>query len=147
MSARLSTIGYEGAALEAVIEALRQAGVQRLVDTRERAQSRRRGFSKTALSGALAEAGIAYTHLRALGTPPAIRKDYRLTHDFDALRRGYLAHLAVQGAALEELGRLAQRESLALLCYEADPATCHRSLIAQRLQELGWVGEVRDLRP
>ena len=141
----LYTIGYEGAALDALIGTLQTAGVTLLVDTRERAQSRRPGFSKTALSMALAQGSIGYLHLRALGTPPAVRKDYKMTHDFASLKRGYLTHLATQGAALEELGRLAARETVALLCYEANPADCHRSLIAARLRELGLVNEVRDL--
>ncbi|WP_189091168.1 DUF488 domain-containing protein [Deinococcus ruber] len=141
----LYTIGYEGVALDALIGTLKQAGVRLLVDTRERAQSRRPGFSKTALSSALAQGGVGYLHLRALGTPPAVRKDYKMTHDFASLKRGYLAHLATQGETLEELGRLAARETVALLCYEADPADCHRSLIAARLRELGMVNEVRDL--
>jgi uncharacterized protein (DUF488 family) len=141
----LWTIGYEGASLEHLIDALAGAGVTLLVDTRERAQSRRPGFSKTALGKALAESSIEYRHLRALGTPPAIRKEYKLTHDFASMRRGYLAHLATQGEALEELARLAAQERVALLCYEADPAECHRSLIAACLQELGLAGKVIDL--
>ena len=141
----LWTVGYEGASLEGLIAALQAAGVTLLVDTRERAQSRRRGFSKTALGEALRAGGIQYRHLRALGTPPAIRKDYKLTHDFASLRRGYLAHLATQGEALDELGQLAAGEKVALLCYEADPGECHRSLIAGRLKELGMIGEVHDL--
>ncbi|GAA5533599.1 DUF488 domain-containing protein [Deinococcus aluminii] len=141
----LLTIGYEGADLDAFLETLEQHGVTLLVDTRERAQSRRRGYSKTALGAALKERGIGYLHLRALGTPPSLRKDYRLSHDFALLERGYHAHLATQGDALEELGALAARERACLLCYEANPAECHRSLIAQRLQRLGLVGEVGHL--
>jgi len=143
----LFTIGYEGASLEGLIAALNRAGVTLLVDTRERAQSRRKGFSKTALGQALAEGGVGYRHLRALGTPPAIRKDYKLTHDFASMRRGFLAHLATQGEALEELGRLVAAQPVALLCYEANPAECHRSLIAGRLRELGLIGAVEDLHP
>lgn len=143
----LWTVGYEGASLEGLIAALQAAGVTLLVDTRERAQSRRRGFSKTALGEALGAGGVGYRHLRALGTPPAIRKDYKLTHDFASLRRGYLAHLATQGEALDELAQLAAGDRLALLCYEADPSECHRSLIAGRLKELGLIGEVHDLHP
>lgn len=139
------TIGYEGAELGAFLDTLDAHGITLLVDTRERAQSRRRGYSKTALAAALQARGIRYAHLRALGTPPSLRKDYRMTHDFAVLRRGFLAHLATQGDTLEELGTLAAADRTALLCYEADPGACHRSLIARRLQDLGLAGEVRDL--
>ena len=95
---------------------------------------------------ALKERGIGYRHLRALGTPPSLRKAYRLDHDFGLLTRGYHAHLATQGEALEDLGALAAQERVCLLCYEADPGACHRSLIAGRLQALGMVGDAVNLR-
>lgn len=142
----VSTIGYENAGLDAFIATLRAHGVQTLVDVRERAQSRRRGYSKTALAGALSEAGIAYRHLRALGTPPSLRKPYKLDHDFAALRRGYLAHLATQHEALDELADLARQSHICLLCYEAEPGACHRSLITDRLQELGQLDGVQHLK-
>ena len=141
----LWTVGYEGADPDAFLATLEAAGVTLLADTRERAQSRRRGYSKTALAQALADRGIGYRHLRALGTPPPVRKAYKLDHDFRALEAAYTLHLATQGEALEELGNLAARERVVLLCYEADPAECHRSLIARRLRALGLVGEVVDL--
>lgn len=141
----LLTIGYENADLHAFLATLGDHGVTLLVDTRERAQSRRRGYSKTALSTALRDQHIDYRHLRDLGTPPSIRKAYKLDKDFAALKAGYTLHLATQQAALEELGALTARERVCLLCYEADPQECHRSLIAARLRELGLVGAVEDL--
>lgn len=143
----LHTIGYEDTPLDAFLSTLTASGITLVVDTRERAQSRRRGYSKTALGSALAEQGIAYRHLRALGTPPAVRKAYKLDKDFAALKAAYTLHLATQGDALDELGLLAARERVALLCYERHADECHRSLIARRLQELGLVGEVVNLLP
>ncbi|MFC4638744.1 DUF488 family protein [Deinococcus hohokamensis] len=141
----LWTIGYEDADLYAFLDTLKAAGVDLVVDTRERAQSRRKGYSKTALALALKSVDIEYRHLRALGTPPALRKAYRLDRDFAALKAGYTLHLATQGPALEELGALAARHRTALLCYEANAGECHRSLLARRLQALGLGGEVHDL--
>ncbi|MFD1731562.1 DUF488 family protein [Deinococcus malanensis] len=142
----LLTIGYEDADLYDFLHTLQAAGVQAVVDTRERAQSRRKGYSKTALALALAQQGIDYHHLRALGTPPDIRKAYKLDRDFAAMKAGYTQHLATQGEALTELAALAVKTRVALLCYEANPQECHRSLIARRLQEMGLIGEVQDLR-
>ena len=112
-----------------------------------RAQSRRQGYSKTALGEALKEQGIGYKHLRSLGTPPAIRKAYKLDHDFNALKAGYTLHLATQGDALHELADLAIRQRVALLCYEHEPGECHRSLITGRLGQMGLIGDVVDLKP
>ena len=67
---RLFTIGYQNARQADVIERLEQAGVQLLIDVRALAGSRKPGFSKSNLAASLAEHGIGYRHLRALGTPP-----------------------------------------------------------------------------
>ena len=66
---RIFTIGYEGATVGEFVDALQKAGVERVIDIRALPLSRRPGFSKTPLRGALAEAGIEYVHLKALGTP------------------------------------------------------------------------------
>lgn len=141
----LSTIGYEGADQEALLDAVVAAGVTVLVDVRERPLSRKAGLSKTALSRALAARGVAYRHVRDLGTPPALRKPYKLTGDWEELERGFRAHLAWRTPDLEDLADLAAREHVCLLCFEADPARCHRSLVAARLQELGLVADVTHL--
>lgn len=71
---KLFTIGYEGEPQAAVIDRLKAAGVEVLVDVRAVAASRRAGFSKTVLGNSLGEAGIDYVHLRPLGTPKAGRE-------------------------------------------------------------------------
>lgn len=133
-SMKLFTIGYEGATQPDVIGRLRSAGVETLVDVRAVAASRRAGFSKTILGASLNEAGIDYVHLRALGTPKAGR---------DAARKGHVAemrdifeqHLAEPEAqlALGRLKDLAGEKRVALLCFEADHAGCHRAVLAERL--------------
>lgn len=147
MSPTIFTVGYEDAHLHDFLDALLGAGVRLVVDTRERAQSRRQGYSKTALTAALREQGIEYRHLRSLGTPPAIRKAYKLDHDFAALKAGYTLHLATQGDALHELADLAAQHPTALLCYEHESGECHRSLITERLGQMGLIGDVVDLKP
>ena len=79
----LATIGYEGASLAAVIARLWAASVSLVLDVRAIAASRRPGFSKTTLSASLAEAGIDYRHLRALGTPKSGRQAARAYMFFD----------------------------------------------------------------
>lgn len=141
------TVGYEDARLHDFLDTLLGAGVRLVVDTRERAQSRRQGYSKTALTAALGEQGIEYRHLRGLGTPPAIRKAYKLDHDFAALKAGYTLHLSTQGDALHEVADLAAQYPTALLCYEHESGECHRSLITGRLGQMGLIGDVVDLKP
>ena len=112
------------------VAALRNAGVERVIDVRAVAASRRPGFSKTALAGALQEAGIAYEHLRALGTPKEGR-DAAKRGDQATLERVYAGQLELpeaQAAAAILLDR-ADAQPTALLCYEREPADCHRTLL------------------
>jgi uncharacterized protein (DUF488 family) len=128
----IATIGYEDATPPRLVAALKQAGVATLVDVRALANSRRPGFAKRALSAALAEAGIGYRHLPALGTPAAGRQAVREGRP-EVMRRIFAAHLAgtEPQAALADLASQARREPVCLLCLEADPATCHRTLVAE----------------
>jgi uncharacterized protein (DUF488 family) len=131
---RLATIGYESETQAQVIERLKRAGVEVLIDVRAVAASRRAGFSKTLLAASLAEAGIDYVHLRQLGTPKPGR---------DAARKGRIAemhaiyegHLAEPAAQLElaKATEIARERKAALLCYEADAGGCHRAIVAERI--------------
>ncbi len=127
---RIFTIGYEGATVAEFLGALTAAGVERLIDVRALPLSRRPGFSKTALKAALQEVGIGYVHLRALGTPADGRAAARAGRH-DDLRRIYASQLELpedvaQGAMMLDL---ATEKRSALLCFERDPAHCHRSLL------------------
>ncbi|MBA4094925.1 MAG: hypothetical protein C0489_12690 [Candidatus Accumulibacter sp.] len=132
--ARLFTIGYQGATIAAFIETLAQAGVKTLVDVRAVPASRKPGFSKKTLAAALAERGIAYRHLQRLGTPAEGRNAAR-AGDHARMRDIYLEHLDAADAQAEMAMLVDQaRESpSALLCFERQPADCHRSLLFDAL--------------
>ncbi|HUG04378.1 MAG TPA: DUF488 domain-containing protein [Steroidobacteraceae bacterium] len=126
------TIGYEGTSLTDFIATLKAHRVRQVLDVRELAISRRRGFSKTALSLALAGAGISYAHGPALGTPRWLRHRLRDDGDFDGFRKDFRKQLAAKRPLLDSLaGSLSGR--VALLCYERNPSECHRSLVAAAL--------------
>jgi uncharacterized protein (DUF488 family) len=133
---QLFTIGYEGKTLDEFLDELTAAGVELLIDVRAVAASRRPGFSKTALSGALAEKGIAYLHLRPLGTPAAGREAARKGR-IGEMRLIYADQLETPEAelAMEQLLDAAAGRKSVLLCYEADAAGCHRSMLAERMIE------------
>lgn len=137
------TIGYEGATMAGFLAALQGAGVEQVIDVRALPLSRRPGFSKSSLAASLAEAGIGYVHLKALGTPKRGR-DAAKKGDVATLRAVYDDQLALpeaQAAAAIMLARAAERPS-ALLCYERDPCHCHRTLL---LRAVGDGEEVIDL--
>lgn len=127
---KLFTIGYEATTMGEFLDALKSAEVERVIDVRAVANSRRPGFSKTPLRNALAEVGIDYVHLRALGTPPDGRTAARAGRHED-LKRIYAAQLDLPEAivAAAQMRELAREKPSALLCYERDPAGCHRTLL------------------
>ena len=129
---RLFTIGYEGATQAEFIATLKDAGVERVIDVRAVPLSRRPGFSKNVLANGLREAGIDYVLLKALGTPPEGREAAR-KGKLDVLKRVYAGQLETAEAALDtaKLLDLAREKPSALLCFERDPAGCHRTLLWQ----------------
>jgi len=131
----LSTIGYEGASLDNFIRTLVAAKVQVLIDIRERAQSRRKGFSKSALDAALSNAGITYLHLRVLGDPKEGREAARAGQmaRFRKIYSGVLRSSEAK-AALKVIADASQRSSACLLCYERDFEHCHRKLVSDKIE-------------
>ena len=134
MAGELFTIGYEGVAQQHVLDALKSAGVEMLVDVRAIAASRRPGFAKSALKAGVASVGIDYLHLRALGTPADGRLAAR-TGRYDDMRRIFEAHLATPEPTheLEALRGLIGQKRCCLLCFERQPHHCHRLVVAEHL--------------
>ena len=134
---RLFTIGYEQATSRAVLDELSRAGIDVLVDVRAVSASRRPGFSKRQLAAGLDDRGIGYLHLQKLGTPKEGRLAARSGKAAEMLRI-YERHLGT-AAAREELDALTalarSNKHLCLLCYERDPAHCHRQRIARELHD------------
>ena len=126
------TIGYEGATQDAVIDRLKEAGVSLLVDVRAVPLSRRPGFSKNVLARGLAEAGIGYVGMKALGTPPAGREAAR-KGKIEVLREIYSGQLDLPEAIVQcaQMRALAEEQPIALLCFERSPDCCHRSLLLE----------------
>ncbi|MEO9189657.1 MAG: DUF488 domain-containing protein [Acetobacteraceae bacterium] len=130
----LLTIGYEGTTIDAVLDTLVEAKVMLLIDVRAVAASRKPGFSKRQLAAGLDTRGIGYVHLQPLGTPKAGRIAVRAGHP-ERMETIFRAHM--QGdepqAALAEATMLAREHRSCLLCFEHDPAHCHRRIVAEMI--------------
>ena len=147
-AAKLFTIGYEKAKPAAVLAELKRAKVKLLVDTRAVAASRKPGFSKRQLAASLDEAGIGYLHLQKLGTPDDGRQAAR-AGKLDTLWRIYAKHLKTPEAieAMAELVSIVKSgQTVCLLCYERDKDCCHRTRIAEIVNERTGASVV-DLAP
>jgi uncharacterized protein (DUF488 family) len=134
---KLFTIGYEQTPSKAVLDELESAGVKLLVDVRAVTSSRRPGFSKNQLAAGLDERGIAYVHLKGLGTPKEGRLAAR-SGQYDVLQKVFAKHLKTPQARedLDELSALVKKAGpVCLLCYERDHEHCHRRWIAEIIEE------------
>lgn len=130
------TVGHSTRPIDEFVELLKAHGVERVVDVRTVPKSRRNPqFGQDALPGSLAAADIGYTHLPGLGGLRRAKPDSPNTGWRNASFRGYADYMQTPpfAAALEEAIALGKKERIALMCAEAVPWRCHRSLIADAL--------------
>lgn len=132
----LMTIGYEGSTIEDFIRTLEVAGIKVLVDVRAVTVSRKKGFSKNGLAARLGEHGIRYMHAKDLGDPKPGREAAR-AGDYTTFRKIFGAHLSTEAAqdAVRQVAQVACEHLTCLMCYERDPSTCHRQIVATQLQD------------
>jgi uncharacterized protein (DUF488 family) len=137
----LYTIGHSTRTMRAFVELLRAHGVEQLVDVRIMPRSRHNPqFNRPALARSLGTVKIRYQHLNALGglrhaRPDSINLGWR-----NASFRGFADYMQTEGFAtgLARLEQLATRRATAIMCAEAVPWRCHRSLIADALTVARW---------
>lgn len=111
--------------------------VELVCDVRLTPISRKPGLSKSALSAGLRDVGVEYLHLPALGNPKWNRAGFGgetddLSRAIEIYRELMVNSVPAQ-EALAEIRVRAHQKRIALLCFEADPARCHRSVILTHL--------------
>jgi uncharacterized protein (DUF488 family) len=143
----ICTIGYEGLSIDEFIDILHAHGVKALVDVRELPLSRKPGFSKKVLTLALEQEGIKYIHMRNLGAPREVRHNLREDGNWGTYCQQYQSVLDKNEDSLVEIKELSKQFRIVLLCFERDFSICHRSLITNRMQQIGLVSKVRHLHP
>lgn len=135
-SAVVLTIGHSTRTLKEFIGLLRTHGASRVVDVRTVPRSRHNPqFDKASLPGSLKKAGLSYVHLAGLGGLRHPKRDSPNLGWRNASFRGYADYMQTPEfeRSLEELIQLAKHERIVLMCAEAVPWRCHRSLIADAL--------------
>jgi uncharacterized protein (DUF488 family) len=130
------TIGHSTRTIEAFIVLLQAHGATRVVDVRTVPRSRHNPqFNKASLPHSLKKAGLRYLHLPGLGGLRHARRDSVNIGWRNASFRGYADYMQTPEfeQSLDELIQLASQERIALMCAEAVPWRCHRSLIGDAL--------------
>jgi len=133
---RLYTIGHSTRSLGELVEALHSFEVRELVDVRTVPRSRHTPqFNAESLGQTLPERGVGYRHLAALGGLRHSRKDSINTGWRNASFRGYADYMQSEEFAvgIEELLSIGSGATTAIMCAEAVPWRCHRSMIGDAL--------------
>lgn len=125
------TVGYEGQSVDRLFNKLLRSGIQAIIDVRANPVSRNYGFSQHALQDISSKLGLQYSHLAELGISSAKRRELvegRTRQSLlDEYERGLLPRLS---AEVQEVANLMRERPSVLLCFEANPADCHRSRLA-----------------
>jgi len=129
--AELFTLGYEGIDQPRFLKVLKSREVTTLIDVRARPLSRKKGFSKNGLAESCENIGICYEHWSSFGCPKPILDQYRIDANWTSYTRKFKKHLPSVAESVEELASRVLTERLCLVCFEAAPAFCHRSFIAE----------------
>jgi uncharacterized protein (DUF488 family) len=158
---RVATVGVYDADLESFLTALRGAGVELVLDIRQRRGVRGREYAwanAQRLQAALAEAGIAYAHRRDLAPTTELRRLQYAEDDRLGVGKRSRRELApayaesyrreiLDAADLDDVvAAMPDNATTALLCVERDPEACHRSLVAAELAAVFGL-PVEHLRP
>lgn len=134
------TLGHSTLPIERFVALLRTYGIEQLVDIRTVPRSRHNPqFNESALASSLASENIAYVHMSGLGGLRRPRKESPNAGWRNAGFRGYADYMETGDfeTALATLIALSKKARVAIMCAEAVPWRCHRSLVADALAVRG----------
>lgn len=140
MGRTVYTIGHSTLPVETFVERLKAHGVERVVDVRTIPRSRHNPqFNREELGPALRRRGIGYIHVKGLGGLRHANKDSINTGWRNASFRGYADYMQTEEFRknLQRLLKMAGAKTIAVMCAEAVPFRCHRSLLADALTVAG----------
>ena len=144
------TVGHSTRSQEDFIALLQAHAVKRLVDVRSIPRSRHNPqFNRDRIASALRRAGVSYLHMKDLGGLRHPRSDSPNTAWRNASFRGFADYMQTRrfAAGLRKLMKIAKTKQTAIMCAEAVPWRCHRSLIADALLAHGYrVEEILSLK-
>jgi uncharacterized protein (DUF488 family) len=140
------TVGHSTRPIDEFVELLGAHGVKEIVDIRSIPRSRHNPqFNADVLERSLEENQVSYKHIKELGGLRHARKDSLNLGWRNASFRGFADYMATPefSEGLESLIKIAKARETAIMCAEAVPWRCHRSLIGDALTKKGWI--VRDI--
>jgi len=135
MTRSLFTVGYEGRNIDSFVTQLKKHSIDCLLDVREIPLSRKKGFSKSALSQRLSRENIRYIHFRDLGSPKPLREYLKLTGDYTTFFHKIDQHLADRKETIEKAYSFVTTNTCCLMCFEKLAENCHRKIVAAKIKQ------------
>jgi len=130
------TIGYQGKDIDSFVNVLKLNNIQELLDVRDIPISRKKGFSKRWLSEILRNNGIEYIHVKELGDPKELRSKIQSKEiSWEEFRQKFLRFLEQRIGIIQNIVNMNHTKNICLMCFEANYKQCHRSLIAEVIEE------------
>ena len=130
------TIGYEGLNQKIFMACLKRYKISFLADVRQRPLSRKKGFSKTAITEMLLSENIKYKSFKELGTSKVMRDELYKSKNYNLFFNSYKKMIGGHQNQLDELIDLInQGDNVALLCFEKDANKCHRKIVAEEIKK------------
>jgi len=129
---KVYTSGYQGCQLDGFLNRLLKNGICRIIDVRCNPVSRQYGFHKQTLAKSANNVGIDYEHVADLGIPSALRANLESPDDYISLFARYRNEiLPLHTDSINKVCNMIREKPSALVCQEADPKQCHRTVLAQ----------------
>ena len=149
MQMNIYTIGYEGVGINSFMAWLVNHNIDIVADIRQRPLSRKKGFSKNGLRESLSGNDIEYIGFPTLGVPKEMRDELKNTGNYKSFFKKYQESLTSKKQELNELlSKIKSGKRIALMCFEHDPNSCHRIVLAEQIKKLSKNGfEIRHLEP
>jgi uncharacterized protein (DUF488 family) len=136
MKTHIYTFGYEGMQFDDFVRQLRSSNIHCVIDVRAMPVSRKKGFSKSALSISLNKAGIQYTHRVSMGCPKRVRDRYKANDNWLEYTINFMDYLRDQTDELKDIAKFVSEANCCLVCFEEDFNFCHRTYVARALSNL-----------
>lgn len=127
------SLGYEGLSIDTFLNIVLWKGLKRVIDVRNNPFSRKYGFSSNQLKQKCQEIDIKYYHFPELGIPSSIRNENKNIKELWETYEDVI--LPNASRSIDIVKKLCTEKASVLLCFEQDPATCHRSILARYISE------------
>lgn len=133
------TIGYQTKTIETFVDLLDKNKIRSVIDVRNNSFSWKKDFMGEKLNRTLQDYGIGYVNIPSLGAPRVMREDIKVNNKPQTFFENYRKWLELHNSAFELLVSAVNMKTSAIMCLEDNPMECHRSIISEKFEKMGYM--------